>query len=164
MAGIKWRPFSRRYFRRHFHKLNFLYFDYNFTEFCSYVPSWQQSIFVLDNGLALNRRQAISWTYADLNRWHIFAVLGGKYVFNPRSSIFWWRWNIAYCFDVFITFSLAITMTSQWVRPRLKSPASPLFAKLFAQVLIMENIKASPHLPYCGEFTGDRWISRTNGQ
>ena len=29
---------------------------------------------------------------------------------------------------------------------------------------IKENIKAPHHWPLCGEFTGDRWISRTNGQ
>ena len=27
-----------------------------------------------------------------------------------------------------------------------------------------ENIKAPRHWPLCGEFTGDRWILRTNGQ
>ena len=27
-----------------------------------------------------------------------------------------------------------------------------------------ENIKATRHWPLCGEFTGDRWIPRTNGQ
>ena len=27
-----------------------------------------------------------------------------------------------------------------------------------------ENIKAPRHWPLCGEFTGDRWIPRTNGQ
>ena len=26
------------------------------------------------------------------------------------------------------------------------------------------NIKAPRHWPFCGEFTGDRWIPRTNGQ
>ena len=29
---------------------------------------------------------------------------------------------------------------------------------------IRENIKAPRHWPLCGEFTGDRWITRTNGQ
>ena len=28
----------------------------------------------------------------------------------------------------------------------------------------MKNIKAPCHWPFCGEFTGDRWIPRTNGQ
>ena len=27
-----------------------------------------------------------------------------------------------------------------------------------------KNIKAPRHWPLCGEFTGDRWIPRTNGQ
>ena len=29
---------------------------------------------------------------------------------------------------------------------------------------IKENIKAPRHWPLCGEFTGDRWITRTKGQ
>ena len=32
------------------------------------------------------------------------------------------------------------------------------------QTQIKENIKAPRHRPLCGEFTGDRWIPRTNGQ
>ena len=47
-----------------------------------------------------------------------------------------------------------ITMTSQWARWRLKSPASGLFTQLFIQVQIKENIKAPRHWPLCGEFTG----------
>ena len=27
-----------------------------------------------------------------------------------------------------------------------------------------KNIKAPRHWPFCGEFTGDRWIPRTKGQ
>ena len=57
-----------------------------------------------------------------------------------------------------------ITMTSQWVRLRLKSPASPVFTQSFIRAQIKENIKAPCHWPLCGEFTGDRWIPRTNGQ
>ena len=34
----------------------------------------------------------------------------------------------------------------------------------FIQAQIKENIKAPRHWPLCGEFTGDRWIPRTNGQ
>ena len=48
-----------------------------------------------------------------------------------------------------------ITLTSQWARWRLKSPASGLFTQLFIQVQIKENIKAPHHWPLCGEFTGD---------
>ena len=51
-----------------------------------------------------------------------------------------------------------------WARWRLKSPASPLFTQPFIQVQFKEIIKAPRHWPWCGEFTGDRWILRTNGQ
>ena len=34
----------------------------------------------------------------------------------------------------------------------------------FIQTQIKENIKDPRHWPLCGEFTGDRWIPRTNGQ
>ena len=47
-----------------------------------------------------------------------------------------------------------ITVTSQWTRWRLKSPASRLFIQPFIQTQIKENIKAPPHWPLCGEFTG----------
>ena len=57
-----------------------------------------------------------------------------------------------------------ITLTSQWARWRLKSPASALFIQLFIQVQIKENIKAPRYWALCGEFTGDRWILRTKGQ
>ena len=56
-----------------------------------------------------------------------------------------------------------ITMTSRagW---RLKSPVSRMFTQPFIRAQIKENIKAPRHWPLCGEFTGDRWIPRTNGQ
>ena len=47
-----------------------------------------------------------------------------------------------------------ITLTSQWPRWRLKSPASRLFAQLFIRVQTIENTKAPWHWPLCGEFTG----------
>ena len=51
--------------------------------------------------------------------------------------------------------------TSKW---RHKSPASWLFTQPFIQEQIKENIKATRHWPLCWEFTGERWIHRTNGQ
>ena len=45
-----------------------------------------------------------------------------------------------------------------------KSPASRLFTQSFIQTQIKENIKAPRHWPLCGDFTGDRWITHTNGQ
>ena len=56
------------------------------------------------------------------------------------------------------------TITSEWARRRLKSPASRLFTQPFIQAEIKENIKAPRHWPLWGEFTGDRWIPRTKGQ
>ena len=38
-----------------------------------------------------------------------------------------------------------------------------LFAQMFVQPQIKENIKALRHWPLWGEFTGDRWIPLTNG-
>ena len=51
-------------------------------------------------------------------------------------------------------YSAVITMTSQWSRWRLKTPASRLFTQSFIQTQIKENIKAPSHWPLCGEFTG----------
>ena len=45
-----------------------------------------------------------------------------------------------------------------------KSPAARLFTQPFIQAQIKENKEAPRHWPLCGEFTGDRWIPRTNGQ
>ena len=56
-----------------------------------------------------------------------------------------------------------ITLTSWWARWRLKSPASPLFNQPIIQAQITESIKAPRHWSLGGEFTGDRWIPRTNG-
>ena len=39
-----------------------------------------------------------------------------------------------------------------------------VYSTVFIQTQIKENIKAPRHWPLCGEFTGDRWIPRTNGQ
>ena len=40
----------------------------------------------------------------------------------------------------------------------------PIVYSTVVQAQINENIKALRHRPLCGEFTGDRWIPRTNGQ
>ena len=57
-----------------------------------------------------------------------------------------------------------ITMTSQWARWRLKSPASRVFAQPFIQAQIKENIKTPRHWPLWGESSGDGWIPLTKGQ
>ena len=57
-----------------------------------------------------------------------------------------------------------ITVASLWVRWRLKSPTTRLFAQSFVHVQIKENIKAPRHWPLWGKFTGHRRIPRTRGQ
>ena len=42
-------------------------------------------------------------------------------------------------------------------------PHDCLLNRLF-KAQIKENIKATRHWPLCGEFNGDWWIPRTNGQ
>ena len=49
----------------------------NFTEICSQGSNWQQPSIGLDNGLALNRRQAIIWTITHPIHGRIYAALGG---------------------------------------------------------------------------------------
>ena len=56
-----------------------------------------------------------------------------------------------------------ITLTSQWARWRLKSPASLLFTQLLVQARIKDNIKAPRHWPLRGECTGDQWVPLTKG-
>ena len=69
----KWPPFRRRYFQMHFSESNVLYFDWNFTTFCTQVSNKQLPIIGLDNRFAPNMRQAIIWSNADLIHWHIYA-------------------------------------------------------------------------------------------
>ena len=78
----------------------------------------------------------------------------------PRTLQFYWIIGI-YPQSVIC---LHITMTSQWARWRLKSPASPLFTQPFIRAQIKENIKDPRHWPLWGDFTGNRWILLTNGQ
>ena len=81
-------------------------------------------------------------------------------------TLFYWHlhWRLASRCDPTLKMWINITMTSQWAWWRLRSPASRLFTQPFIRTQIKENIKAPRHWPLCGEFTGDRWIPRTNGQ
>ena len=54
---------------------------------CAMGSNWQQPGTSLDNGLALNRRQAIIWTNADPFHWRIYAALGGWWV---KVGWGWW--------------------------------------------------------------------------
>ena len=105
--------------------------------------------------------------FVNLRRLYIF-VFEFNRVYSTHSNP-WIRFMLLmiqsgyHRFHVFVL-GRDITLTSQWVRLRPKSPALPLFTQPFIQAQIKENIKAPCHWPLCGEFTGDRWIPRTNGQ
>ena len=77
-----------------------------------------------------------------------------------------YHYQLTFLYDTLVMRNIvqSITVTSQWVRWRLKSPASGLLIQPFIFSQIKENTKASRHWPLCWEFTGDRWIPRTNGQ
>ena len=57
-----------------------------------------------------------------------------------------------------VILGLNSTVTSPWMRWRLKSPALRVLTQPFIQAQIKENIKAPCHWPLCWKFTGDRWI------
>ena len=58
-------------------------------------------------------------------------------------------WSNNWRFDYLCNTLFGITMTSQWARWRLKSPALRLFSQPFIRVQIKENIKAPCHWPLC---------------
>ena len=84
------------------------------------------------------------------------------HIFSPAHMPYKWCFLDSVAIEV--STSMPITMTSQWARWRLKLPAPRLFTQSFIQAQIKENIKAPRHWPLCGDFTGHRWIRRTNGQ
>ena len=49
-------------------------------------------------------------------------------------------------------------MASQITRPAI------VYSTVYSGADLKKNIKDPRHWPLCGEFTGDRWILRTNGQ
>ena len=56
--------------------MNCLNFSYNITGACSWVSNWQSAIIGSDNGLAMNRPQAIIWTNNGLVYWSMYVSLG----------------------------------------------------------------------------------------
>ena len=72
-------------------------------------------------------------------------------LWSPKKCKFKTLLDVPY--TMLIWFS-CITLTPQWARWRLKSPASQSFTQTFIQTQIKVNIKAPRHWPLCGEFTG----------
>ena len=88
-----------------------------------------------------------------------FQYISCQYVYFCHFCCYYHVGYLFYLHDItmlLMVYSLLhlITMTSQWPRWRLKSPASRLFTQQFIQTQIKGNIKAPRHWPLCGEFTG----------
>ena len=67
----------------------------------------------------------------------------------------------------FLTYKKYLCASLQWrhnERDGAKSPAPRLYAQLFVEAQIKENIKAPHHGPLRGEFNVDRWIPHTKSQ
>ena len=89
----------------------------------------------------------------------ILQTTWGNRVYKIRKldAFIWWHWNaqwVSQKAEHTVCKMFSITMTSQWLRWGIKSPASRLFTQLFIQMQIKENIKAPRHWPLCGDFTG----------
>ena len=54
----------------------------------TYVPNWQKVSIGLGNGLAPNRRQAITWTNVDRVHWRIYAARGGGLTLRVPTVMF----------------------------------------------------------------------------
>ena len=59
---------------------------------------------------------------------------------------------------------LQLFFSRKAVADRLQYMCDRGFTQPFIETQLKENIKAPRHWPLCGEFTGDQWIPRTNGQ
>ena len=140
--------------------------------------------------MAPTRWQAIIWTNDGRFYWRIYASLGLNKLtrrwnleisnlqvicsdltrmkgYQDSSSAMATRWHgllkpFSWVWGPNNVADITVMSLCAWWRP--KSPASRLFTQPFIQAQIKENMKAPCHWPLCGEFTGDRWIPRTNGQ
>ena len=71
-----------------FHEWKISYFYSNFTEICSSGSNWQYNSIGSSNGLAPNRRQAITWFNGDPVHRHIYMALGADELTPKWHTIF----------------------------------------------------------------------------
>ena len=145
MQFLKWSPIHNWIFQG-----NLLFIHYTRLTYHAYCHiSWENTR-KYRNGI---RRISLNqWLYK--KEW----TLKGFYI-HMKHTVLWHAHVVG-----FWKLYLHITMTLKWARWRLKSPTSRLFTQPYVQANIKENIKAPRHWPLCREFTGDRWIPRTNDQ
>ena len=132
------------------------------------------------NGLVPNRRQAITWTKADPVHRRINTTLGGDELSESIDEHSTPDNNDCNYLSM-PSDKPQLTRTSVTTTQYLHEPSSALQRRHNGrdcvsnqqphhcllnrfQTQIKENIKAPRHWPLCGEFIGDRWIRRTNGQ
>ena len=75
--GQNGRQFGTQHVQKHFREWKKLYLDSTFIKDCSLGSNWQLVSIGSGNGLAPNRRQAITWTNEDSVHRRIYAALGG---------------------------------------------------------------------------------------
>ena len=75
-----------------------------------------------------------------------------------------WPWSYPEVYILGEGRAKGITVTSYWMRRRLKSPTCRWFVQPFVQAWNKENIKAPRHWLLWGEFTGYRWTPLTKGK
>ena len=78
--------FGRRQFQMQFLEWKWQNSESDFTEICRQESNWQLASLGSGNGLAPNRRQAITWTNAGPVQWRIYAALGG-------DDLTHWGWD-----------------------------------------------------------------------
>ena len=87
-------------------------------EICSPRSNWQQAIIVSDNGLSMNRRQAIIWTIDGITYWCIYASLGLHELNNIA------KWNcIEWLTKTGNIQPPFLPLSPNWARGVLSSPA-----------------------------------------
>ena len=72
-------------------------------------------------------------------------------------------------YELYIALSVSCSSAAHYNDVIMDTMASQItsltiFTQPFIQAQTKENTKAPRHWPLCGEFTGHRWIPRTNDQ
>ena len=108
MTSSWWPPFRRWPLQMHSHERKVMHFDSNFTEVCSLESNWQCVSIGSGNGMVPSRRQAITWTNADLAYWRICTAQGGDKLRGCTSQNLWRKWpgNITvYCALIIVNYA-----------------------------------------------------------
>ena len=106
---------------------------------CYSMVSYLSQHWLIDNGLTRNWRQVILWANANPVLRSIFAYISQKELTH---------------YDDVIMGVMASQITSLTI----------LYSTVYSGADQRKHYKVPRRWPLCAEFTGDRWIPRTNGQ